>query len=103
MTTQYSIACEEGGDLVAYRTSNTKRVEVFRGKEYLWYYLLYCMDHGQMHKSQRVTYDKGYQDAIFDVISEFDLTVEQQQHLQEIADDRTNYIKEYETDYSDFT
>lgn len=99
MTPQYSIACEENGDLVACKD----RLEVFRGKGYLWYYLLYCMDHGNIHRCQKITYQKGYQDAIFDVISEFDLTVEQQQHLQEIADDRTNYIKVYETDYSDFT
>jgi hypothetical protein len=98
MTPQYSIACEANGDLVAYRN----RVEIFRGKEYLWYYLIFCMNEGNMHKSQTLTYEKGYDEAIGHILSEVELTKEQEDHIEEIREDKSNNLYKYETDYSNF-
>ena len=98
MTTQYSIACEANGDLIAYKD----RVEVFRGKEYLWYYLIFCMNEGNMHKSQTLTYDKGYDEAIGHILSEVELTKEQEEHIEEIRESKSHSLYKYETDYSNF-
>jgi hypothetical protein len=100
---KYSIACEENGDLIAYKhKKGGEREAVFVGKEYLWHYLRYVNDHGSYEKIQDFSLQVGMNEAYTLVRSELGLTKEQEEILDELVGVGTKLIKHYEVDYSDF-
>jgi hypothetical protein len=100
---KYSIACEDNGDLIAYKhKKGGEREAVFVGKEYLWHYLRFVNDNGLYEKSQEFSFQTGMNEAYAYVRSELELTEEQEEILDELIKEGTALITVYEVDYSGF-